>query len=73
MGPSGCGKSILMDVLSGRRTTGTVKGTIRYGTHEPSTGFLRHYAGFAEQFSSLIENLTVFEMLMYTAELKVRR
>ena len=72
MGPSGCGKSILMDVLAGRRTGGTLQGAIQYDGWTPSQGFLHWSTGYVEQFSTLIENLTVFEMLMYTAELKVK-
>jgi len=69
MGPSGCGKSMMMDVLAGRKSTGTVNGVIEYASHTPSKAFLRRITGYVEQFNTLLENLTVYEMLMYTAEL----
>mgnify|MGYP000149808289 CR=1 FL=1 len=72
MGPSGCGKSMMMDVLAGRRTRGKINGVINYAGTTPTEMFLRRITGYVEQFGTLIENLTVYEMLMYTAELKVR-
>eukprot|EP00210_Caulerpa_lentillifera_P006025 g5758.t1 len=69
MGPSGCGKSMMMDVLAGRRSGGTIRGTIEYANRIPSKAFLRRITGYVEQFNTLLENLTVHEMLMYTAEL----
>ena len=71
MGPSGCGKSLMMDVLAGRKTKGTINGEITYAGVKPSQMFLRRVTGYVEQFGTLIENLTVYEMLLYTIELKV--
>eukprot|EP00195_Chlamydomonas_chlamydogama_P014962 CAMPEP_0202909128 /NCGR_PEP_ID=MMETSP1392-20130828/48401_1 /ASSEMBLY_ACC=CAM_ASM_000868 /TAXON_ID=225041 /ORGANISM="Chlamydomonas chlamydogama, Strain SAG 11-48b" /LENGTH=38 /DNA_ID= /DNA_START= /DNA_END= /DNA_ORIENTATION= len=34
MGPSGSGKTTLMDVLSGRKTVGEVRGELRFGRHK---------------------------------------
>lgn len=70
MGPSGSGKTTLLDVLAGRKTAGQIKGSITFAGHKPTKMFLRRYTGYVEQFDTLLDMLTVEEMLMYTAELK---
>jgi ATP-binding cassette, subfamily G (WHITE), member 2 len=70
MGPSGSGKTTLLDLLAGRKTVGTIAGEITFGGQEPSSMFLRRFTGYVEQFDTLLDILTVEEMLMYTAELK---
>ena len=71
MGPSGCGKTTLLDVISGRKTRGTIEGVVHYGTSEASKSFLSRNTGYVEQFDTLVDNLTVREMLEYTAEMKL--
>lgn len=44
-----------------------------FGGQTPSEAFLRRYAGYVEQFDQLLGNLTVREMLLYTAEMKRSR
>jgi ATP-binding cassette subfamily G (WHITE) protein 2 len=70
MGPSGCGKTTLLDVLAGRKTVGEISGEVRFGGEPPSREFLRRYTGYCEQSDTLIPELTVEEMLLYTADLK---
>jgi ATP-binding cassette, subfamily G (WHITE), member 2 len=70
LGPSGSGKTSLVDILSGRKTEGIISGEVQYGGEQPTKQFLRAYTAYVEQFDSLIDNLTVYEMLMYTAELR---
>ena len=70
-GPSGCGKTSLMDVLAGRKTTGTIAGEIRFGGANCRKENLMHICGYVEQFDNLVEVLTVELMLMYTADLKL--
>jgi len=70
MGPSGSGKTTLLDVLAGRKTTGEITGDIHFAAHKPTLTFLRRYTGYVEQFDTMLDILTVQEMLMYTAELK---
>lgn len=70
MGPSGSGKTTLLDVLAGRKTAGEIKGSIKFAAHPPTQMFLRRFTGYVEQFDTLLDILTVHEMLMYTAELK---
>lgn len=70
MGPSGSSKTTLLDVLAGRKTVGSTTGTLRFAGHVATHTFLRRYTGYVEQFDTLLDNLTVYEMLLYTAELK---
>jgi len=70
MGPSGSGKTTLLDVLAGRKTLGTISGTIRFAGFPATYNFLRRYTGYVEQFDTLLDIFTVREMIMYTAELK---
>jgi ABC-type multidrug transport system ATPase subunit len=72
MGPSGSGKTTLMDILAGRKTeAGKVEGEILYGGSVAPVGALKHLCGYVEQFDTLIGELTVNQMLMYTAEMKL--
>lgn len=70
MGPSGSGKSTLLDILAGRKTVGKISGEIKIGGETPTRRFLRRYTGYVEQSDTLLDILTVEEMLLYTAELK---
>lgn len=70
MGPSGSGKTTFLDLLAGRKTIGSVSGNLLFGHEAPTSNFLRRFTGYVEQFDTLVDNLTVYEMLLYTAELK---
>lgn len=70
MGPSGSGKTTLLDILSGRKTYGQLSGEVLIGGVKPSRMFLRRYTGYVEQFDTLVDYMTVEEMLAYTAEMK---
>ena len=70
---SGSGKSTLLDILAQRKTVGNLKGQVLIAGYPPTQTFLRRYAGYVEQFDTLIPVLTVHEMLLYTAELKTSR
>jgi len=71
LGPSGSGKTTLMDVLSNRKTVGKIEGEILFGGRTPTKKMLRRLCGYVEQFDTLVGELTVRQMLMYTAELKL--
>mmetsp|Transcript_15167 Transcript_15167/g.39028 ORF Transcript_15167/g.39028 Transcript_15167/m.39028 type:complete len:620 (-) Transcript_15167:218-2077(-) len=72
MGPSGSGKTTLMDILAGRKSgAGTIEGEVLYGGAAVPAGALRYICGYVEQFDTLLGELTVEQMLMYTAELKL--
>lgn len=64
--PAGSGKTSLLDILAGRKTSGKVDGKVHFGGRPPSAAFLRRYTGYVEQFDTLIANLSVEEMLLYT-------
>lgn len=71
MGPSGSGKTTLMDIIAGRKSgVGKIQGEILYGGSKTPAS-LKHLVGYVEQFDTLIGELTVEQMLMYTAELKL--
>ena len=38
------------DLLAGRKTVGTTKGTITFAGQRASKSFLRRYTGYVEQF-----------------------
>lgn len=70
MGSSGSGKTTLLDTISGRKTQGEITGEVLFSAQKPSQSFLRRYTGYVEQFDTLLDILTVREMLLYTAEMK---
>lgn len=72
MGPSGSGKTTLMDLLASRKTSaGTSSGEILFNGNKLTSDQLKHNCGYVEQFDTLVGELTVQQMLMYTAELKL--
>ena len=71
MGPSGCGKTTLLDVAAGRKTVGTIGGKILYGASAATGAALKSSVGYVEQFDTLVGELTVKQMLMYTAALRL--
>jgi len=71
MGPSGSGKSTLLDVLSGRKNAGTIEGSVLLNGTAPTSKDLKRLVGYVEQFDTLVGELTVEQMLSYTASLKL--
>lgn len=72
MGPSGSGKTTLLDVCSGRKNSGRVTGTVGFaGNRHVRGSVLKDLCGHVEQFDTLVGELTVKDMLMYTAELRL--
>lgn len=70
LGPSGSGKTTLLDILAGRKTVGSIEGSILFDQQKPTKPFLRRYTGYVEQQDTLISNMTVEEVLRYTCYLK---
>jgi ATP-binding cassette, subfamily G (WHITE), member 2 len=60
MGPSGSSKTTLLDVLAGRKTVGTVRGTILFAGQHATKTFLRRYTGYVEQFGMVDGTLVEF-------------
>ena len=73
MGPSGAGKTTLLDVVSGRKTQGSLTGRVVVGTEPASKEALKTCAAYVEQFDCLLASLTVRETLAYQADLKRNR
>ncbi|OEU17389.1 P-loop containing nucleoside triphosphate hydrolase protein [Fragilariopsis cylindrus CCMP1102] len=71
MGPSGSGKSTLLDTLAGRKNSGILEGKIFFNGNPPTQDDYRFTVGYVEQFDTLVGELTVEQMLLYTAELKL--
>ena len=71
MGPSGSGKSTLLDVLAGRKTSGSLEGKVLFNGRAPTIDDYRFSVGYVEQFDTLVGELTVENMLRYTADLKL--
>jgi ABC-type multidrug transport system ATPase subunit len=73
MGPSGSGKTTLMDLLASRKTNAGIisSGEILFAGQKLTSAQLKHNCGYVEQFDTLVGELTVQQMLMYTAELKL--
>ncbi|RKO92797.1 brefeldin A resistance protein, partial [Blyttiomyces helicus] len=69
MGSSGAGKTTLLDVLAGRKTMGTIEGSVAVGniTHGPS--FLK-VSGYVEQIDVHNKDATVREALRFSAYLR---
>lgn len=70
MGPSGSGKTSLLDVLSGRKSTGRITGSVLYDGQQRSKGFIRASTGYVEQTPTLLPSFTAKEMLTYTAQVR---
>lgn len=71
MGSSGAGKSTLMDVIAGRKTGGTIKGSITVnGEPKDPTTFSR-VAAYCEQMDIHSASTTVREALLFSAHLRL--
>lgn len=77
MGPSGCGKSTLMDILSGRKTLGTLGGQMSLlgeTVASASTNckdILRDVAAYVPQNEQFFPNQTPEEAVAFAANLKL--
>eukprot|EP00596_Hydrurales_sp_CCMP1899_P009770 CAMPEP_0119035166 /NCGR_PEP_ID=MMETSP1177-20130426/2120_1 /TAXON_ID=2985 /ORGANISM="Ochromonas sp, Strain CCMP1899" /LENGTH=1167 /DNA_ID=CAMNT_0006993119 /DNA_START=471 /DNA_END=3971 /DNA_ORIENTATION=+ len=73
MGSSGAGKTTLLDVLSGRKNTGVVSGSMYVnGKPKEELGFRRNM-GYVEQFDSLCPRDTARESIEFSAALRLPR
>ena len=57
IGPSGCGKTSLIDVISGRKNTGSIAGAINFGGAPCAMDHRKHLVGYVEQFDNLVGDL----------------
>lgn len=71
MGVTGAGKTTLMDVLSGRKTTGYIRGTITISGHPKKQETFARIAGYCEQTDIHSPHVTIYESLLYSAWLRL--
>lgn len=71
MGVSGAGKTTLMDVLSGRKTGGTIEGDIRIGGYPKVQKTFARISGYCEQNDIHSPQITVEESVIYSAWLRL--
>mmetsp|Transcript_44322 Transcript_44322/g.70888 ORF Transcript_44322/g.70888 Transcript_44322/m.70888 type:complete len:1597 (-) Transcript_44322:46-4836(-) len=71
MGSSGAGKTTLMDVLAGRKTTGTVTGEIYVNGRPQDPETFPKICGYVEQFGVHLEKSTVKEAIEFSAALRL--
>jgi len=71
MGSSGAGKTTLMDVISLRKSSGEISGTVELnGFAQEKISFLRS-SGYVEQFDVQTPQLTVYETVAFSARLRL--
>ncbi|KAF9592637.1 hypothetical protein IFM89_016294 [Coptis chinensis] len=71
MGVSGAGKTTLLDVLSGRKTGGTIEGNIRIGGYPKVQETFARISGYCEQTDIHSPQITVEESVIYSAWLRL--
>lgn len=71
MGVSGAGKTTLMDVLSGRKTGGTIEGDIRIGGYPKVQKTFARISGYCEQTDIHSPLISVEESVRYSAWLRL--
>lgn len=71
MGVSGAGKTTLMDVLSGRKTGGSIEGDIRIGGYPKVQETYARISGYCEQSDIHSPQITVGESVAYSAWLRL--
>ena len=71
LGPSGAGKTSLLDVISGRKTTGEISGKVLFDGKEPTSLRLKRDTAYVQQQDALLSSFTVYECIVFTAMLKL--
>lgn len=71
MGVSGAGKTTLMDVLSGRKTTGYIEGEIRVGGYPKVQETFARISGYCEQSDIHSPQITVEESIIFSAWMRL--
>lgn len=71
MGVSGAGKTTLMDVLSGRKTSGIIEGDIRIGGYRKVQDTFARVSSYCEQTDLHSPLITVEESVVYSAWLRL--
>ena len=69
LGPTGSGKTSLLNILSGRISTGQVYGDIRVNNQKRST-YWKNIVSCVEKDDHMYSRLTVKEVVMFTAQMR---
>lgn len=73
MGASGAGKSTLLDILARKAKRGEVEGEMFVNSREVSDDTFQRVVGFVDQEDTLMGTLTVYEVVLYSALLRLPR
>ena len=73
MGASGSGKSSLLDILAHRSKIGSVGGSILINGRPVTSSQVRRVSGYVDQEDTLMQTLTVYETVLYSALLRLPR
>lgn len=71
VGVSGAGKTTLMDVLAGRKTGGTIEGSIHISGYPKKQETFARISGYCEQNDIHSPCLTILESLLFSAWLRL--
>ncbi|KAI8848196.1 hypothetical protein BC829DRAFT_490218 [Chytridium lagenaria] len=73
MGGSGAGKTTLLDILAKRNKAGIISGKILVNGKTMSDDDYKSIIGYVDQEDTLMDTLTVYETIMYSALLRLPR
>ncbi|KAF9587031.1 hypothetical protein IFM89_039717 [Coptis chinensis] len=71
MGPSGAGKSTFLDALAGRIARGSLEGSVSVDGTPVTTSYMKKVSSYVMQDDQLFPVLTVFETLLFAAEVRL--
>ncbi|RVX17945.1 ABC transporter G family member 16 [Vitis vinifera] len=71
LGPSGAGKSTFLDALAGRIARGSLEGSVKINGKPVSASYMKMVSSYVMQDDQLFAMLTVFETLMFAAEVRL--
>jgi len=71
LGPSGCGKTSLLDIIAGRKTLGSVSGTVCVNGHSLDMEQRKQCIGYVTQEDVLQASATVWEVLAFHAAMRM--
>ncbi|XP_054781153.1 ABC transporter G family member STR-like [Prosopis cineraria] len=71
IGPSGAGKSTFLDALAGRIAQGSLEGSVRMDRKPVTASYMKMVSSYVMQDGQLFPMLTVFETLMFAAEVRL--
>jgi len=73
MGASGAGKSTLLDILAKKDKSGATTGNMYINGHAIDDASYKHVVGYVDQEDTLLSTLTCYEVVLYSALLRLPR